>query len=188
MGDDLIQHSCHLICVVVIAHPVFGFFQGAMNEAILCIHDGSLGIFMHLLLNAFGSLVALLEDGFCIRQFLDILLYLLVVLQQFDAEISGGVTLAHVVICLKILLDVCYTVLYFMSMIDVDMSEQFAVGRLRQALRSLCMLIKFDNSLEEVFNSASCLEHRGHDRYSKQLSDFLVVDIVTAFLGLVIHV
>ena len=87
---------------------------------------------------------------------------MLVILQEFDRQVSGGVALADAVICLQILLDMFDAMLYLMSVVDMDMT----------IVRSAIFLafIEFDDGLEEFIYSSSIGEHSRNHGDSEELA------------------
>ncbi len=108
------------------------------------------------------------------------MLGILVVLQEFDAEVSGGVALADAVICLQILLDMFDAVFYLMSMVDVDM----AIVR----IGVLLALIELDDGIEELVHASTVGKDGRNHGESEELAELVVVDVVATFLSLVKHV
>ena len=133
-----------------------------MDETILGIHDGGLAIFLCLFLHTLGSLVASGKDFLCRVEMAHIFLGVLVILQEFDRQVSGGVALADAVICLQILLDMFDAMLYLMSVVDMDMT----------IVRSAIFLafIEFDDGLEEFIYSSSIGEHSRNHGDSEELA------------------
>ena len=99
------------------------------------------------------------HDFFCVGELCHKLLYLMVVLQQFDGEVSCGVFLSDVEFLLQVFLNAGYSVLYFVSVVDVYVSVFRVV-----ALFSLVVL--YDGA-EEIVKSSSVSEYGWYDGHSE---------------------
>ena len=118
MVDDV---GC-LIGVLLRARLVACLLEGAVDKTVLRIHDGRLAVLARLLLDAGGGVVAMGEDLLGVGHGGDILLHLLVVLQKFDGEVTGGIALAQVDLLLEVLLHVADAVLDLVTVVDMDMA------------------------------------------------------------------
>ena len=118
----------HLIGVLFLSPSESGLVQGTVYESVFGIHDGGFRVFVGLLLDAFRLVVADALDGVAVGQHGHHLFRLLVVLQQFDGEVSGGVFVADLLVVLQLLFDGLDTAFDGGSVVEVDMPAYAVVG------------------------------------------------------------
>ena len=158
--------------------------QRTVDEAVLGIHDGRFRVVARFLLHTCRSLVAgvrqiveilhALLSGHVLAQIVE---HLTVVLQQLQRQVSGGVVLRDMFVGLQVFLDVGDTVLYLVTIVDVQVSRLFARA-----------FIHLDHCLEEFLHALAALERGGNHRHTEQSAQHLQVKMVAATLELVIHV
>ena len=169
-----------LVGVLLLPRGIFRLLQRPVYEAVFGIHDGRLAVFARLLLHAPGRLVALGHDGGRGGQGGDVGLRVAVVLEQFDGQIAGGVSLPQVGVGLEIVLYAGDAVFYLVSVVDVYV----AVVR----VLVLVGLVEVYHRAEQLFHAAPRGEHRGHHRHPEEAAQLVVVHVVAPLLGLVKHV
>ena len=148
-----------LVSVLLFARSVSGFCQCSVDETVLGVHDGSLAVLSCFFFYAPCCIVAVSHDFFCVGELCHKLLDLMVVLQQFDGEVACGVFLSDVEFLLQVFLNTGYSVLYFVSVVDVYVSVFRVV-----ALFSLVVL--YDGA-EEIVKSSSVSEHGRYDGHTE---------------------
>ena len=178
--EHLVDEVCRLVRVLLVARGEARLFQRTVDEAVLGIHDGRLAVAARLLFHACGGGVAVPEDLGRVAQRCDELLHVLVVFEELDGEVAGGILLAQLGVFLQVLLHLPDAVLYLVSVVDVDVAE---AGRL-----VLLALVDGDDLPEKLLHAASAGEHRRHHRRAEQLGEPPDVDVVAALFGLVEHI
>ena len=151
-----------------------------MNETVFGIHDGCFAIFQSLFLHTLGCLIAGCEDFLGRFQMTNVFLSVLIILQQLDGEVTGGVTLADGIICLQILLDMLDTMLYLMSVVDVDMAIVSA--------GIFLAFVEFDDGLEELIHASTIGEDGRNHRDTEEFAQLVVVDVIATLFGFIKHV
>ena len=84
VGYKSVDHVGGMISVALVAHLESRLVECTMDNAVLCIHDGCLGILLHFLLYALGFLVAYGDDLCPVGQFAHNLRRLGVHFKEFD--------------------------------------------------------------------------------------------------------
>ena len=104
----------------------------------------------------------------------------MVVFQHLDGQITGRIAMANALVSLQLPLDIGDSVFYLMPVIDMYVAEA--------GVFALLSFVRLDDGVEQFFHSAAVLEDRRHHRNAKQFAKLVVVNMVSAFLRLVIHV
>ena len=195
VGDDGIDAvgvfvECALLVLGV------AFCQRAAHKGILGVGDGALDVlrllfhchlmafayvFVHesasnLFLELVGNLVAHFDDAAVGVALVGVLLQLLVVLQQFDGQETGGEAVAEAVF-IELGAELLDAAFQFAAVVDVDVS-----------CRGVAAFVDLYDFVEEAVYAvaaASCGWHYGHTQQCGELSD---VEPVAATLQFVIHI
>ena len=184
MREHTVDEMGGLVSVFLRTCLELRLFQCTVDEAVLSIHDGRLGVVARLLLHTGRGLVA------GIRQVVEVLHallarhvlaqvveYLGVVLQQFQGQITGRVVLGDMLVGLQVFLDMTDAVLDLVAVVDVQVAEVLAGT-----------LIHLDDGAEEFLHARTVLKRRGDHRHTEEVTERLDIHLVTAPLELVVHV
>ena len=175
---------CGLVGVFLGACAVLRLGQRAVDETVLGVHDGRLGIHARLFHHAGSGVVAcrhqplaVLAAVLALHVTLDEVNHLRVMLQQLQCQIARGVLRAQVLVGLQELLDMRDAVLNLVTVVDVNMSHL----RVR-AFEDL------DDRVQQLPHAASCLERCRHHRHTEERGERFDIQMVAAALQLVVHV
>ena len=175
--QDTVDEVRHTVGILLHSLVVLSFCQRTVYEAVFRVHDGRLGVFLHLFLHTLGSHFLSLEYLVGIWQLTHIVLDGTIVFQELDSQITGRIQGSHLLMFLQVLLDMCNARLYLMAMRDMDMAHCLAL-----------VLIYVDDLTEQFLHSPARLEGGGHEGHTEQRAQRLDMYRVAATLKLVIHV
>ena len=184
MRQHTVDHVCGAVGVFLRTRLEARLLQRAVDKTVLCIHDGRFGVVASLFFYARRGTVAgmrqfveVVHALFARHVLAQIVKYLTVVLQQFQGEVSGRVVLGDMLVGLQVFLDMGDTILYLMSVIDMQVARPF-VGA----------LIHLDDGAEQVLHAFTAFERGGNHRDAEQIAERVEVHLVAAALKLVVHV
>ena len=137
---------CHLVSVLLLSLLIACLMQRTVNKTILRVHNGCLGVFFQLLLDACRFVVSYFQYSLCVGQLFHHLFRLAVHLEQFYGEIAGGIFVANLLVVLQFGLYCLYSLLYGVAVVEVDMSEHTvsrfpAVGEVLSVVAAVVSLI-----------------------------------------------
>ncbi len=184
MRQQTINPMCSLIGVLLVTGLVFGLLQGSVDETVLGVHDGCLGVAAGLFLYAGRCLIAL---GGKVAEVLYALLtchvlaqvveHLTIVLKELKREVAGRVVLGDMLVGLKVLLDVRDTVFNFVAVVDMQVARELAGA-----------LVNLNYGAEEFLYTHTVFERCWYHRCTKQGAEGVEINVVATALKLVVHV
>ena len=109
-----------------------------------------------------------------------IVLHFLVVLQQLDGQVTGGIAFPHRNLLLEVFLNLSDTILQFMAVIDVDVAEMRGIS-----FGTFILLYDF---VEEFLHALTGGEDGRHHGHTEELGKLVVIYMVASLYRLVEHV
>ena len=169
-----------LISIFLITCREVCFLQRTIDKTILSIHDSSFAVVACLLLYSSCCCITMIEYLNRITQWIDESFYVLIMFQQFNGKITSRITTAEFRVFLQMLLHLFNTILYLMSVVDMDMTE----------LRRLVFFpfINGDNLTEKFLHTSTIGKYRWHHWHSKEFRKLLCINMITTLFCLIKHI